>query len=143
MAQGAGLGSRMLEPALLHTPKHQLCLAGLMPQPHVTKPSGFSPSWSKINPIWSPTLWHWGSPVQPLGAPQLKPQISTSTHANAWTFVHQHDPMAAGQAPRQLPTQLLLLTATAPAMQIQPGNTPVLLYLPPWAFSVQSLDQDF
>lgn len=51
--------------------------------------------------------------------------------------------MAAGQAPCQLPTQLLLFTAMAPAMQIQPENKHVLLCLPLYAFSFQSLDQDF
>lgn len=38
--------------------------------------------------------------------------------------------MAAGQAPPQLPTQLLLFAAMAPAMQIQPGNTHVLRACP-------------
>lgn len=57
--------------------------------------------------------------------------------------MHQQDVMAAGQAPHQLPTQLLLFPATAPAMQIQPGNMHVCSCLPLYAFSLQSLDQDF
>lgn len=116
-----GLGNRVLEPASRHIsiPKPQFCLAGLLPQPDVTKPSGFFTTISNRNPTWSPTLCHRGIPVHPPSALQLKPEITTSTCANCWTFVHQQDMKAAGQAPRQLPTQLLLFAATMQMNSLQ------------------------
>lgn len=100
-----------------------------MPQPDVTELCFFC-TIVKRNPTWSPTLWHGGISEHPLDTPQLKAEISTRTRANSWTFVHQQDVMAAGQDPRQLPTQLLLFAAMAPAMQIQPGNRHVLCACP-------------
>lgn len=125
------LGIGVLELASLHRPilKPQFCSAGSMPQPDVTKLCFFC-TIVKRNPTWSPTLWHGGISEHPLGTPQLKAEISTCTRANSWTFVHQQDVMAAGQDPRQLPTQLLLFAATASAMQIQPGNRHVLCACP-------------